>query len=414
MLKNNLTFNQLVNKITNMSFVLVAIVSVPLNIVIFLAIEDSLHQFVRYIPPVFSVIAILLAFIRNYLNVKTKIWLFVSFFLAVGAYCLLLGLIDVAGLWFVMVVAFVILIVPRNQAIAVLITTIAISAIAGILLMDGRSPVPFRYDFYNCMVFCVLTRLLHYVVISIIIYYFVNAISTYLKSTILNLENEIKEKKALQNKELETIIKTEEQERLRIAKELHDGLGPVFSTAKLYFQAYADEKDKKSSEEIRGKLEKIFDDAITSISELSRILSPQELTNHGLVSALKAFFKSIEETGKVAIHFKHNDIERLEQTTEFNIYRVIGELTNNSIKHGNPETIKVVMETSEKEFIVTYADNGKGFNVENEMLNNKGMGLHNIIQRIRSNSGLVDFESVQGAGMKAIIKLPLKRKTDIT
>ncbi len=95
-------------------------------------------------------------------------------------------------------------------------------------------------------------------------------------------------------------------------------------------------------------------------------------------------------------------------------YIILGELTNNSIKQGNPETIKVVMETSEKEFIVTYADNGKGFNVENEMLNNKGMGLHNIIQRMRSNSGLVDFESVQGAGMKAIIKLPLKRKTDIT
>ncbi|MFW6226698.1 MAG: sensor histidine kinase, partial [Bacteroidota bacterium] len=125
--------------------------------------------------------------------------------------------------------------------------------------------------------------------------------------------------------------------------------------------------------------------------------------------ALKAFFKSIEETGKVAIHFKYNNINRLEQSVEFNIYRVIGELTSNSLKHGNPKNIYVILEKSEDKLIVEYTDDGKGFNVELEMSKNKGMGLHNIIQRIRSNDGIVDFKSTSGTGMQAKIEVPLKK-----
>ncbi len=94
---------------------------------------------------------------------------------------------------------------------------------------------------------------------------------------------------------------------------------------------------------------------------------------------------------------------------EFNIYRVIGELTSNSLKHGNPKNIYVILEKSEDKLIVEYTDDGKGFNVELEMSKHKGMGLHNIIQRIRSNDGIVDFKSTSGTGMQAKIEVPLKK-----
>ena len=249
--KETQEFAILTNRVTDLSFLIVAVLGTPLNLIIFQALKYSEHQFVRIIPPIFAFLAILYSFLRKYFSVKQKIWMFISIFFTVGIYCLLLGLIDVAGLWFLMIVAFVILLVPKKQALIVLLATIGISTITGLLLMSDKFIIPFHYDFYNCQTYCILTRLLHYIIISIIVYFIISSITSHLKSTIIKLEQEMEDKKVLQKQVLETVIQTEEKERKRIASDLHDGLGPVFSTAKLYFQAYSDAKDEKSEKEIK-------------------------------------------------------------------------------------------------------------------------------------------------------------------
>jgi len=399
-------FKLQVNKVINLSFIIITLLAIPLNIVIFFALKNSEHQIVRYIPPIFTFIVFLLSILRHSLGVKTKIWIFITLLFSVGLYCLLLGLIDVAGLWFLLVIVFVILVVPKKQALTVLLATITITTIAGLMLMSGRFPIPFRYDFYNCQTFCILTRLIHYVIISIIFYFIVSTINTYLKSTIVKLENEMEEKKALQNQIVEAVIQTEEKERSRIASDLHDGLGPVFSTARLYFQAYTDAKNDESKIEIKDKLEKIFDNGLSSISEISRNISPYELTNYGLVAALKNIQNYIAKTGQINFHFKYDKIQRFGHIVEFTLYRVINELINNTLKHSQATNLSLELKIVNENIEAMYSDDGKGFDVETSLKKNAGMGMRNMLSRIESLNGSILIESQLNKGMSVKIKLP--------
>ena len=404
--RNTTEFNQLINKVINLSFIAVSFLAIPLNLVIFFALKNSEQQFVRLIPPVFALLVILLAVFRNSIIVRIKIWIFISYFFLVGLFCLLLGLIDVAGLWFLLVIVFVILVVPRNQAFTVLVITIGISSISSLILITGNFPVPFRYDFYNCQLFCILTRLLHYIVISMILYYIVSSINTYLKSTIISLGKEMEEKKALQKQVLEAVIQTEEKERRRIAGDLHDGLGPVFSTAKLYFQAYSDAKDDHSKKEIKEKLEKTFDKAIGSISEISHNISLHELINHGLIPALNSFLSHIEAYGKIRINFKHDNIRRFGQTAEITLYRAINELVNNTLKHSNASEISLQIITKNNNLKITYSDNGDGFDPATVLEKSTGMGMRNIQNRVQSLNGTIDIKSLPDKGIAVEIEIP--------
>jgi signal transduction histidine kinase len=398
---------KIINKVVNLSFVLLAIASIPLNIVIYFALQNSNNLWVQYAPPIFSMFIICIALLHNKIKVKIKIWFFITLLLLVGIYCLLLGLIDVAGLWFLMVLVFVILIVPKKQAIMILITTITLSIMAGTLLIVGRTSIPLKYDFYNCLVYCVLVRLLHYIIISIILFYFVNAISSHLKDTIKNLQKEISDKKALENKIVDSVLQAEEKERARISRELHDGLGPVFSTAKLYFQAYTDTSDMTTRNEIKNKLENIFDNAISTISELSRLLSPGELMNHGLIPALSDYIQRINDYGKTKIEFIQKEIPKLEKSIELNIFRIVSELINNSIRHGNANTIKLRIKSKSKQLQIQYNDDGKGFDYNLIKDENNGMGLKNIKNRIQSLNGYFEIKSKPGKGMSAFIEIPI-------
>ncbi len=107
-----------------------------------------------------------------------------------------------------------------------------------------------------------------------------------------SLQQEMQEKKQMQQKLLETVIITEEKERKRIAADLHDGLGPVLSSVNLYYQAYIDEKNTKKKAVIEKKLKKIINDAVLEVSRISHNISPNMLENNGLIVALEKFYRT--------------------------------------------------------------------------------------------------------------------------
>jgi signal transduction histidine kinase len=215
------------------------------------------------------------------------------------------------------------------------------------------------------------------------------------------------ERKRSENRVIIAIINTEEQERKRFAKDLHDGLGPILSTIKMSLSALAGKIKDQAGNKVLANANHLINEAINAIKEISNNLSPHILLNFGLASAINAFATKINQTKTIEIDFKSNmKNERLGNDKEVVIYRAACELINNSIRHSGASKIDIELNKHEKFVTLQFNDNGKGFDaaIHNDK-DNKGMGLSNIKARVRSVEGVFIFESVPGKGTSALIKI---------
>ena len=207
---------------------------------------------------------------------------------------------------------------------------------------------------------------------------------------------------------LNTIIQTEEKERKRFAKDLHDGLGPLLSTVKMSVSSLAQMKHDEISREIVENTELVINEAIKSLKEISDNLSPHILNNFGLVKALNNFSNKINVARTIKINLE-SDLkdERFDNNVEVVLYRVVCELINNTIKHAKAKKIDLSL-TKEGEYLsIVYKDDGKGFDVD-KVINQPsgtGMGFSNIYSRINSLKGEINIESGQKKGTFVTIKV---------
>lgn len=217
---------------------------------------------------------------------------------------------------------------------------------------------------------------------------------------------DITEQKQMQQRILKAIIETEEAERKRVAQELHDGLGPVLSTVKLYTETYLKSTNEAFKEKIEGQLLTGVDDAINLVSQISNNLSPHILQDFGLKTALERFVERIEKITSLNINLVYPESLRFKEEIKITLYRVIIELLNNTVKHAKANKVSIVVIRKGDFYKVTYTDNGKGFDLEHVKLKKKGMGLFNILQRINALGGEVDFEQLTSNGIKYTISIP--------
>lgn len=225
------------------------------------------------------------------------------------------------------------------------------------------------------------------------------------KPAIMAIMRDISERRQMQQKIMQTIIRTEETERSRFAKELHDGLGPLLSTMNIYMGILSDTTDKKRFETAVNRIQNSVDDAIQSIQQISNNLSPHILQNFGLPEAIRNFFTRLKDIKNIEFNFKSNLDKRLDQNIELALYRVIVELINNSVKYSGAGLIGITIQKKSNMLKVDYSDNGKGFDVGKTIQDTRSMGLHNIYNRINSMNGKVELTSLPGKGMKAQIGL---------
>lgn len=206
---------------------------------------------------------------------------------------------------------------------------------------------------------------------------------------------------------LNAIINTEENERKRFAKDLHDGLGPLLSTVKMSLSALGQRIKDPAGQEILLNTNHLVNESIATIKDISNNLSPHVLTNFGLTSAIGAFTAKINQTKAVEIDFKSNmDHVRLENEKEVVLYRATCELINNSILHSGASRIDVELNKQEKIITLHFDDNGRGFDTSSLGKEDaKGMGLSNIETRVRNVEGVFVLESTPGKGMSALIKV---------
>ncbi len=225
---------------------------------------------------------------------------------------------------------------------------------------------------------------------------------------IFQLQDQInKLRKDSEAKILNAVIKTEENERQIFAKELHDGLGPILSSIKMTVSAINNSIDHPKNTELMQKVDHATDEAILSIKELSNKLSPHILERFGLEKAIKTFIEGIHlpEQIQISLNLKLNNT-RGDYNIELVIYRVIGELITNTIKHANASKIDISLLQYQQKLQLIYTDNGKAYSPLQD--NTEGMGISNIKSRVRSLNGTVQMNNKQHKGCYVKIEIPEK------
>ncbi|MGB9693317.1 MAG: PAS domain S-box protein [Fervidobacterium sp.] len=221
---------------------------------------------------------------------------------------------------------------------------------------------------------------------------------------------DISEKKEAERKLLNTIIEVEEKERRKFSRELHDGLGPVLSSVKLYLDLFNETKDEEKRTAIYGKTLECLNEAIRSLKEISSNLSPSVL-RHGVIYAIRAFVErvSVDQSKVPEIVFRYNLEKRYDKNIEVSLYRIVTELINNTIKHAKATRINIYLfhDVLRKNLVLSYSDNGLGMDIDKEMRELKGSGLTNICQRVDFLKGSISFESRINEGLSIKVVVPV-------
>ena len=238
---------------------------------------------------------------------------------------------------------------------------------------------------------------------------FINLLhNTSIKGIVLTLRD-ISERKILDKKILDAVIKTEEQERERFAKNLHDDLGPLLSSIKMYLGLLKKTDKPEKQDYVITQLNEVVKEAITTTKEVSNDLSPHILTNYGLASAIENFIQKIPSTIKVNFHCSLTT-ERYSNMIENSFYRIVKELINNSVKHSEANNIDIALEEKGQNLSLSYTDDGKGFDMENYEKGKKtGMGISNIISRAKSLNGNYELNTAINSGFSFHITIPINQ-----
>lgn len=228
------------------------------------------------------------------------------------------------------------------------------------------------------------------------------------ETVILSISRNLIKRNEMERKVLSAVIQTEEKERERFSKDMHDGIGPLLSTVKLYVNELGSpEIGDLEKKEFVIQVNKMLDDAVASIREISNNLMPRVIHEYGLEKALQAFCQKVNNTGKIYVDFNADGIESsFDKNIQLILFRVISELLTNTIKHAKAKHANVQLQKSDDNISLIFTDDGIGFNSKKIMENKgSGIGLKSIVSRIKSINGSCEIVSHEGDGFKIIIEI---------
>jgi two-component system, NarL family, sensor kinase len=217
---------------------------------------------------------------------------------------------------------------------------------------------------------------------------------------------------------LNASIRWQEEERQRIAADLHDDAGPLLATARLYLNDNLVHQDISTQLQSIYNAKQIIDDTIQLIRNISHSLMPPTLKNFGLESAINDLFQKISGSGAINASCRFHDYrERMLPQRELLIFRVAQELVNNILKHSNSSFIHLTQNTSDGKFYIRLHHDGKGITqADFERMNKSsaGLGLKNIQSRMKVLDGSVFFEKdASQTFYKVTLEMPVSDTTSL-
>lgn len=208
----------------------------------------------------------------------------------------------------------------------------------------------------------------------------------------------------------EAVLKGEEQERTRLAKDLHDGLGGMLSGIKHSMQTM--KGNLIMTPDNAQAFERSIDMLDSSIKEMRRVahnMMPEALVRFGLDTALRDFCSEIDQTNVIQVDYQSIGMERqpvLDQSMSIAIYRIVQELVNNIIKHAQARQAIVQLTHDKNSISLTVEDDGKGFD-SRTLEQAGGIGWQNIKSRVAFLKGIIHLQS-EGKGTSVLIEFPLQ------
>lgn len=210
------------------------------------------------------------------------------------------------------------------------------------------------------------------------------------------------------------ILEGQEEERKRLAMDIHDGIGQMLTSLKFQIESI---DFTKRTEELQSKLYEIQQLITEVIREVRRVtfnLKPTVLSDYGLEAALNVFVREIGKLSNIELTYssKAESSLRLSKKVENNIFRIIQEAINNAIKYSAASRIEVSLEQGESDLTISVSDNGKGFDeklVEKRNANiESGRGFFNMYERTEYVNGHLSVRSEPGKGTTISLKVPVK------
>ncbi|MEL7424077.1 MAG: ATP-binding protein [Bacteroidota bacterium] len=206
---------------------------------------------------------------------------------------------------------------------------------------------------------------------------------------------------------LGAVIEGQESERIRVAKELHDGLGGLLSSVKSHFSVISQNKPELFTQPVYQKTGELIDRACTEVRQVAHNLAPHSITILGLQGALEDLQGQVNIGQSINCKLEiWGELDQLEQSHAIMLYRMIQELVNNVLKHAKAANLLIQCMHTPDAWIITVEDDGLGFDVEDRRANSKSLGLESIHSRAAFLNAEVDFDSQVGAGTTVTINVP--------
>ncbi|GAB1404804.1 MAG: sensor histidine kinase [Lentimicrobiaceae bacterium] len=208
------------------------------------------------------------------------------------------------------------------------------------------------------------------------------------------------EKAAIQKQAYNQMLNAEENERKRIAMELHDGLGQLLSAARLNIAALEDVYTEDENSESLKNAGLLIDQSVTDLRQISHNLMPSALIRLGLVAALNDMASKINSGRKINMEIIiHGIDQRLPEPFEIALYRVVQESVNNILKHAHATAIRIVLRKTGESLELEIMDNGKGM-PEDADKSSTGIGWEDIRSRVTMFNGRMKLYSQPGEGTR--------------
>jgi signal transduction histidine kinase len=218
---------------------------------------------------------------------------------------------------------------------------------------------------------------------------------------------------AHQKELLNAVIESQEAERKRVGRDLHDDVGTALSSLRLIIEMSKPTENERGHKAFITSTKNIIDKVIKDVRGISHNLSPTTLSYYGLVAAIEEHCNIINQSGKMEVKLENNaeiTITSLNLSAATALYRVLEELLNNTIKHAGATTTMIGFDEQNELLLINYNDNGKGMVLN--AADNKGMGMQNIESRLNNIGANYKINSGIGQGFNIEIQYKVKQMVD--
>jgi two-component system, NarL family, sensor kinase len=206
---------------------------------------------------------------------------------------------------------------------------------------------------------------------------------------------------------LQSMVNGQETERTRVARDLHDGVGGLLSTVRMYYSSLHHETPGIKENPLYTKTGELINNAAEELRKVAHNMMPEVLMKMGLAQALKDLCNNVSAGKDLQVKFEGYGMDqRLESSTEIMLFRIVQELCNNIVKHSGATEALIQINQDHERLSLVVEDNGKGFDME-QVSGRRSMGMETIKSRVNYLHGQVSIDSQNNIGTTVTIEIPL-------